>query len=109
MFAGLTDWIHEYSAVKHAFHHEASNTSTVLLLHMLPHPDYRTRTVSHVGSDGSTMAQRIAGAGFTTFPQAENVAGRQQSALEVSAGWMCSQVGMGSRPAACGVLCLAAA
>jgi hypothetical protein len=28
-----------------------------------------TRTVSHVGSDGSTMAQRIAAAGFTTYPQ----------------------------------------
>jgi hypothetical protein len=50
----------------------------------------RTRTVSHVGSDGSTMAQRIAAAGFTSYPQAENVAGGQRSALEVAADWMCS-------------------
>lgn len=35
------------------------------------------------------MAQRIAKEGFTTFPQAENVAGRQASALEVAADWMC--------------------
>lgn len=47
--------------------------------------------MSHVGADGSTMAQRISAAGFTTFPQAENVAGRQTSALQVAADWMCSQ------------------
>lgn len=51
----------------------------------------RTRTVSHVGSDGSTMAQRIGEAGFTTYPQAENVAGGQNSALQVAADWMCSE------------------
>lgn len=51
----------------------------------------RTRSVSHVGSDGSSMAQRIAASGFTTYPQAENVAGGQGSALEVAADWLCSE------------------
>lgn len=47
--------------------------------------------MSHVGNDGSSMAQRIAAAGFTTYPQAENVAGGQSSALQVAADWMCSE------------------
>lgn len=47
--------------------------------------------MSHVGSDGSSMAQRIAASGFTTYPQAENVAGGQGSGLEVAADWLCSE------------------
>jgi hypothetical protein len=37
------------------------------------------------------MKQRIAATGFDTYPQAENVAGGQGSALEVAADWMCSE------------------
>lgn len=48
-------------------------------------------TVTHSGSDGSTVAQRIAAAGYSTFPQAENVAGGQQSAYQVTMEWMCSK------------------
>lgn len=51
------------------------------------------RSVTHIGSDGSTVAQRIAATGWRGYPQAENVAAGQQSAHEVVMAWMCSNSG----------------
>jgi hypothetical protein len=44
----------------------------------------RNFRVNHVGSDGSTVGDRIRDAGYTTFPQAENIAKGQTSAHQVS-------------------------
>jgi hypothetical protein len=44
----------------------------------------RNSRISHVGSDGSTVGGRIKDAGYTTFPQAENIAKGQTSAHQVS-------------------------
>lgn len=50
-----------------------------------------TQTVTHAGSDGSTMGKRIwERAGFVGSPIAENVAGGQRSAKDVVFAWMCS-------------------
>jgi hypothetical protein len=43
----------------------------------------RNARIDHVGSDGSTVGQRIKAAGYTTFPQAENIAMGQNSAYQV--------------------------
>lgn len=50
------------------------------------------KSVTHTGSDGSTMGHRIWDrAGFVGSPIAENVAGGQKSARAVVFGWMCSE------------------
>ncbi|WIA15022.1 hypothetical protein OEZ85_001723 [Tetradesmus obliquus] len=51
----------------------------------------RNSRIDHVGSDGSTVGQRIRDAGYTTFPQAENIAMGQTSAHQVTMEWMCSE------------------
>lgn len=48
----------------------------------------RNSRIDHVGSDGSTVGQRIRDAGYTTFPQAENIAMGQTSAHQVSRHWL---------------------
>jgi uncharacterized protein YkwD len=47
-------------------------------------------TFSHAGSDASSVASRIADAGFTTFPLGENIAAGYASVRAVSLAWACS-------------------
>jgi uncharacterized protein YkwD len=46
------------------------------------------RRMSHTGSDGSTLAERLARVGFAWRAIGENVASGQQSAQAVVAAWM---------------------
>lgn len=48
----------------------------------------RHRRMSHVGSNGSTAAQRIKGAGYRGRTLAENVANGHSSPEAVVSGWM---------------------
>ena len=43
---------------------------------------------SHTGSDGSTVAERSADAGFDTFPLGENIAAGYRSVRAVVLAWM---------------------
>jgi hypothetical protein len=49
-----------------------------------------TATFAHAGSDNSTVASRIADAGFDTFPLGENIAAGYASVRAVSVAWACS-------------------
>ncbi|OWZ23527.1 SCP-like extracellular protein [Phytophthora megakarya] len=46
--------------------------------------------MSHTGSDGSTMSQRVQGAGYDRTAAGENVAAGQTSVEEVMKAWMAS-------------------
>ena len=47
-------------------------------------------TFSHAGSDNSTVASRIAEAGFDTFPLGENIAAGYATVQSVALAWACS-------------------
>ena len=48
----------------------------------------QSRRMSHTGSDGSTVAQRIDSVGFAWRSAAENVAYGYETPVDVMAGWM---------------------